>query len=126
MFYFLVYKRSYCLYLTTYFLHAFGILMAIGAFLIVNLIAISEYVEPCSYYPKCFNPAVKVLNYISFFLGVICIMMMLFYLIFMPCYILDVYHGYRKQKKQKLTKPNEILKHSIVYSQEEVNYPDRW
>lgn len=106
-----------------YLLHAFGILMAVGAFLVVNIIAIAEYVEFCSYYPRCFNSDVKPLNYIAFFLGVLCIIMLLIYLIVMPCYIMNLYSQlwkYRQKKEERYTKPNDILKHGVLYDQKPV------
>ena len=111
------------MYVFVYLLHAFGILMAVGAFLVVNIIAIAEYVEFCSYYPRCFNSDVKPLNYIAFFLGVICIIMLLVYLIVMPCYIMNLYSQlwkYRQKKEERYTKPNDILKHGVLYEQKPV------
>jgi predicted membrane protein len=133
---YLVITRNYMLYLIVLSMHIFGLLVALGGYLVVNIIAISEYTEFCSYYPNCFNADVKVLNYIMFWLGVVCIMMLLFYIVFLPCYVMDVvnqYKQYRQRKKQprqqqqqqqQHSQPpqlNDPVSHGILYGQNELN-----
>lgn len=110
-------------------MHLFGILVAIGAYLVVNVIAIAEYREFCSYYPKCFNSDVKALNYIMFFMGVVCIILELVYCILMPFYIMDVFNQRKKYKEQAKdfrvseaqVYDSKTLKHSVLYSQNNLN-----
>jgi hypothetical protein len=68
----------------------FGILVVIGAYLIVNILGIAEYVPHCTYYPNCFNVDVKVISYIMFFMGVVCLIMLLVFVILMPCWIIVI------------------------------------
>ncbi|CAF0782334.1 unnamed protein product [Brachionus calyciflorus] len=131
--------RSYWLFIITYLMHLFGILVAIGAYLVVNIIAISEYTVLCSYFPNCFNGQVKSLNYIMFFLGVICLIIILLYCIFMPFYILDVFNQCKEFKKESNKKPKKYfaknenytefengttgqLKHSVMYAQNNLEF----
>ena len=89
--------------------------MATGAYLVVNLLAIAEYSDKCIDYPNCYNPNMKTVNYLMFFLGVICIILLLLYIVLMPFYIIDypnIRKRYRLEKEQKSHHPNDILKHS--------------
>ena len=109
-----------------YFLHLFGILVAIGAYLVVNILAIAEYTPRCSYYPNCFNANVKVLNYIMFFLGVVCLIMLLLFAVLLPFWIID-YPNLRRnfdKEKKEITEREENgsrLKHSLAYIQNNLN-----
>jgi uncharacterized membrane protein len=105
-------------------MHLFGVLVCIGAYLVVNILAIAEYTDQCSYYPNCFNGSVKPLNYIMFFLGVICLIMLLVYLVLLPCYIMDYIHlrkKYRQEKQQDIEHKNDELKHSSLYIQNDLD-----
>ena len=84
-----------------YILHVFGVLVCIGGYLIVNIIGIAEYNNPCSYYPNCFNETVKPISYIMFWLGVICLIMLLLFIVLMPCWIMDCYNQRRKYMEEK-------------------------
>ena len=97
----LVYNRSYCTFVISYLMHLFGVLVAIGGYLVVNIIGISEYTDRCSYYPNCFNQNVKPISYILFWLGVICIIMLLLYLVLMPCCIMDTLNQRKKYAEEK-------------------------
>jgi hypothetical protein len=123
--------------------------MAIGAYLIVNIIAISEYVPNCSYFPNCFNEQVKPINYVMFWFGVLMLIMIIFFLIIMPCYVLNVRCLSKTTKKYKtndatnsthrshtsissienhnsyynMSNENNNLKHSSLYKQNNLN-PD--
>ena len=120
--------------MSIYVLHIFGILMAIGAYLIVNIIAISEYGPNCSYAPSCFNSNVKPINYVMFWFGVLLLIMLIIFLIIMPCSILNLcYDSKQKSRKESQyvyensyqtssSKENDYinentLKHSSLYSQ---------
>lgn len=95
--------------------------MSIAAYLIVNIIAISLYSSDCEI--DCFNHSVKPINYVCFFLGVICIIMLLVYLVLMPCYIMDSYNQhliYQETQIEDETSKNikdDILTHSSLYKQ---------
>lgn len=96
--------------------------MAIGAYLIVNIIGISEYTDLCSYFPNCFNQSVKVLSYLLFWFGVILIIFILAYLILMPFYIMDIPNEYRLYKQAK--RENTNIYESSTVSAREVKVPD--
>jgi hypothetical protein len=71
------YTHEYILYVITFILHFIGILLSIGAYLIVNIIAIGQYVQPGTlpddYIGYTFyNEKMKIVNYCMFFIGVIC------------------------------------------------------
>jgi len=111
-------------------LHVFGVLVCIGGYLIVNIIGISEYINPCSYYPNCFNESAKPISYILFWLGVICLIMLLLFIVLMPCWIMDVYNQRKKyaeekaDSKQTVIRQNTIsgpLTHSSLYVQNELS-----
>ena len=112
--------------IASYLTHIFGILVAVGAYLVVNIIGISEYTTQCSYYPNCFNINVKPISYIMFFMGVICIIMLLIYLVLMPCYIMDCCNR-NNRYKQKVPEPvvftDNVLMHSSLVAQHDLS-PD--
>lgn len=120
---YLVYRRTYWNLIISYILHLFGLLMAIGAYLIVNIIAISLYSSDCEV--NCFNHSVKTINYVCFFLGVVCIIMLLVYLILMPCYIMDSYNRRERYEHEqqiqteydKISIKEDVLMHSSLYAQ---------
>ena len=92
-----------------------------------NIIAISLYQADCD--QNCLNSSIAPVNYVCFFLGVICIIMLLIFLILMPCYIMDSYNRnfeyHQEIIKEKETKtdfkPDDILMHSSLYSQNSIN-----
>lgn len=135
----LVYNRSYCTYIAAYVLHVFGVLVCIGGYMVVNIIGISEYINPCSYYPNCFNADVKPISYIMFWLGVICLIMILLFIVLMPCWIMDCCNQWNKyrqdtkkqnesqsieQIKQKIQEKKGPLTHSSLYVQNELMNPE--
>ncbi len=87
--------------------------------MVVNLLAINKYDDP-NCLVNCPNSNMKTVNYVMFFMGVCCIILLLIYLILMPFYIIDYPNLRKKYKMQKEFKshyPNEILKHSTLYAQ---------
>jgi hypothetical protein len=111
--------------IASYILHAFGLLVAIGAYLVVNIIGIGLYTDDCSTQPDlvCYNIYMKVISYIMFWLGVIMVIMVLVYLIFMPIYIMDICHQPAKYKEHKaqVDKQDDFLQHSSLYAQNNLN-----
>jgi hypothetical protein len=62
-----------------------------------------------------------------FWLGVVCIIMLLIYLVLMPCYIMDMCtqrSKYKEQKNKELTNQSiidDILQHSSLYAQNDLS-----
>jgi hypothetical protein len=118
----------------------FGILVAIGAYLIVDIIAIAMYDDTCgngrnSNNPTtCYNIDMKPINYVMFWFGVVLIIMLLLFLIIMPCYALNIlqdFQRYREDKERRARLQNtessfgsaasinedEFIKHGSLYKQ---------
>lgn len=114
--------------MVTYILHLFGILMVIGAYLVVNALAISYYDPDCT--NNCYNVNMKPIDYVMFFLGVLLLIMIIIFLIIMPCFILNIFADYRKFKQFRYSfrpsnvatidenlMPPDHLKHAYLYQQ---------
>lgn len=106
--------------------------MAIGAYLIVNIIGIDEYRVFCTYYPNCFNSSVKVLSYLLFWFGVVLIVFLLVYIVLMPFWILDILNDYKRYRRERAggqltqqtvaqTRP-ELAKHGLLYVQTDLDF----
>ena len=110
-------------------MHLFGLLIAIGGYLIVNIIGISLYNDNCSALSNivCYNSDVIAISYIMFFIGFICLVLIVTYLILMPCYIMDILNQrniYLKQNNNKIIdQTHDYLSHSSLYAQSSLN-PD--
>jgi hypothetical protein len=118
----------------------FGILVAVGGYLIVDIIAISMYDPDCNpLNPNltCYNIDMKPINYVMFWFGVLLIIMILFYLIFMPCYVLNVVQDCQKLSVNKrrarrasnassscggstIVDEENVIKHGSLYRQNNV------
>lgn len=120
-------KRSYWTLIASYILHVFGLFVAIGAYMVVNIIGIGLYRENCTIEPSlpCPNVDVKAISYIMFWMGVVMVIMVLIYLIFMPIYIMDVCNQRRKYKEEKkkatVNQHDDFLNHSYLYAQNNLN-----
>lgn len=118
--------REYWVLIASYVLHIFGLLIAIGAYMVVNIIGIGLYTDDCSIEPEleCYNVNMKAISYIMFWLGVVLVIMCLVYLIFMPIYIMDVCHQrpkYKQHQEKNASLEDDFLQHSSLYAQNNLN-----
>ena len=122
-------NRNYNNLILSYCMHLFGLLIAIGGYLIVNIIGISLYNDNCSALSNivCYNSDVIAISYIMFFIGFICLVLIVTYLILMPCYIMDILNQrniYLKQNNNKIIdQTHDYLSLSSLYAQSSLN-PD--
>lgn len=122
----LVMNRKYWTLITSYILHIFGLFVAIGGYLIVNIIGIGLYTDDCTIEPEltCYNNDIKAISYIMFWMGVIIILMIIVYLILMPIYIMDVWNQrnkYKESREKTVQHEDDFLQHSSLYAQNNLN-----